>query len=253
MHPKRDRSRSIIDLTSDGPELALRAAYASESDPKRTKPNVPNKRSHMSDLLKDALKTMTHEELRTAMLDLCVFHDPNGTVKAALEKEVLVKGNNIVRYHEDTEIEDRGDLEESEFEVDDDSDQASADVTRVTQKRRARMDSINVVCGVPEKKKDRGCKTTKHKCVYNTIIDPRLERKSWARCADCGKNFDENDEVEGGCIGEHTAVLLKANRYLEKGELEPDGESDFWDDHDERCHRRIETLVDDPDFVDKMM
>ena len=32
-----------------------------------------------------------------------------------------------------------------------------------------------------------------------------------------------------------------------------DGMSDFWADHDERCHGRCSSFIDDPDYVDGFM
>lgn len=101
---------------------------------------------------------------------------------------------------------------------------------------------------------DEGCKTTRHKCKDNTILATaqdegerdRVKQQSFApigeQCKYCNRRFVANDSHDTLC-----SVLWHS------GEKKPDHESEFWADHDEACHGRLDDLVDEPDYADGMI
>lgn len=89
---------------------------------------------------------------------------------------------------------------------------------------------------------EEGCKSTKHRADANEHIRARFddeeekESVAWAECANCGKGFDENaEDPEEDCV-------------FHPGTKTVDWDGDFWADHDEDCHGRIDDLIDDPDM-----
>ncbi|KAE9377470.1 hypothetical protein N431DRAFT_434721 [Stipitochalara longipes BDJ] len=130
-------------------------------------------------------------------------------LREGLEKELLVSGREVVRYHEDSDSEDKSCDSESGGEKEDEDDNGSDS----DEERESR---------------------TKLKPI--AAADDDMVPK-YATCLNCKVNFDVTNNERGYCRW-HT------------GEKEADWDGDFWADHDEDCHGRIDDLIDEPDVAE---
>ncbi|KAH6663349.1 hypothetical protein B0J14DRAFT_609262 [Halenospora varia] len=129
-----------------------------------------------------------------------------------IENLYLVKGKNIIRYHEDTESEDRGESEESELgefsDADEDVESEDADA-KAERKRREKVILVEDEEVVPK----------------NAI------------CENCKEEFELDGNERGDCV-------------WHPGHKELNDEEDFWADHDPDCHGDPESFIDDSDFAE---
>jgi hypothetical protein len=165
--------------------------------------------------LKDALAVLDKKSLLDLLLKIV---EDNLIVQRTLENKILVRGKDVVRYHVDTDSEDRGSDEEE-------SDAEESDDERPKYKERQ-----------PIAIKD-------HEATGRIAI-----------CLNCNSQFNVTENEKGDCLW-HTGILISL-KYFDSmpssiiGEKELYHDDDYWADHDPNCHGDPESFIDDDDFAE---
>jgi hypothetical protein len=85
-----------------------------------------------------------------------------------------------------------------------------------------------------------------------------IERPIYARCENREQRYDVKETDFRSCFY-HLGMSctsprrLWCNLIMYIGYKTLDGMSDFWADHDERCHGICSSFIDDPDYVEGFM
>ncbi|KUJ12173.1 uncharacterized protein LY89DRAFT_722537 [Mollisia scopiformis] len=125
----------------------------------------PTPKPIMSEALKDAIDTLPQEKLRKYVKQYC---ESMTDLREALEKEFLVQGKDIVRYHADTDSEDAEDDETSSH----------------TEKGSDSEEDLS-----------RNRKKLKPIAIRDEEYGPRM-----AKCQHCNEDFDVTYNDKGDCI-----------------------------------------------------
>ncbi|CZR59438.1 uncharacterized protein PAC_09330 [Phialocephala subalpina] len=155
-------------------------------------------KSVVSDALRDAVDTLPETRLRALIVRYC---ESMADLRGALERECLVQGKDIVRYHANTESEDAEDDESLETEEGSDDDDTPT----------------------------RNKKEKKFIAKADDELAPRF-----AKCEHCDEEFDVTNNEKGDCLW-HTG--MKENDYEADVWADHDPQchgpySDFEDDYE---------------------
>jgi hypothetical protein len=109
----------VIDLSNlSSPPVPISGSQFTKSAASRTRASargktraIPERADGISRSLRAAILNADAERMRTALLDLCAKYE---AVRGELEGRWLVKGRDVIRYHEDTESECREEEESNE-------------------------------------------------------------------------------------------------------------------------------------------
>jgi hypothetical protein len=119
----------------------------------------------VSAALKTAIDTMDHMRLRLLVKNYCETMQP---LREDLEKSLLVPGRKVIRYHADSESEDREEEEEG-IDNGDESDQDGAEIEKVE-------------------------KPVHHISIGDEELTPRF-----VTCVNCNEEFDISANEKGEC------------------------------------------------------
>jgi hypothetical protein len=175
----------IIDLTGDSSDVD--PAESSRTSAKASTTNMPRAKRQplkavrnsarskaaappkpvVSDALKKAIDTMDHMRLRMWVKHYCESMEP---LRKDLEKSLLVRGKEVVRYHVDSDSEDDQDSENESSEEEEDSDESDTGE-------------------YPERKK---------KIKPIALADNELT-PMYAKCLNCKEEFDVTANDRGDC------------------------------------------------------
>lgn len=203
----------VIDLTGDSSDIE--PARASMPRAKAVKNSAPGRVDSAPKPVK--ISSALAQAINTMdawMLKAYVKHycETNKILRCDLEQLCLVPGKEVVRYHADTDSEDDQDSENEGSEDEEDEEESTSN---------------------SDSEEDREAR--KKLKPIEAADDEMVPRN--AKCLNCGENFDVTCNERGDCRW-HT------------GEKELDYESEFWADHDERCHGPMKSFFDDPGYAD---
>ncbi|KAF8847873.1 hypothetical protein BDZ45DRAFT_733290 [Acephala macrosclerotiorum] len=218
--------------------------------------------------LTTTIENMPECQLRDTMKLYC---EKIPELRKGLEQEFLVPGKDVVRYHADTASED-----ESNNELSSESENESSDNGSVIVTSKARRWERRPIETGDDELAERWAKCENCGCVFDVTKNERGDC-IWHPGHGCWEDFDrgrrdisdvEDDpayasgfqwnccEEDGSCKGckstKHKASII-ANTIETVGEKEVYHRRNFWCDHDDGCHERLETLLKSSDFEGGMI
>ncbi|KAL2073922.1 hypothetical protein VTL71DRAFT_11248 [Oculimacula yallundae] len=215
-------SSRMVDLTGDSSDVESESEPEPEPQPSTATsgPHATRVAAHngnhaiatpdqnVSAALKKSISTIDPTRLRRFILRFC---ETIPELREGLEKELLVKGKTIVRYHLNSDSEDRGETEEESTD-EEANDHGVSKYIRQTEKEDLRRQGP-------------------------IVIEDEEFTPKFAKCENCKKEFDVSDNDTRDC-------------HWHTGMREVYDDDDFWADHDPNCHGNPEDFDEDPDFAD---
>jgi hypothetical protein len=207
------------------------ALKAVGNGPPGKKAEAPLEPVELSTALRRAIESMSHDRLKTLVKHYCKSIEP---LRNKLEKNLLVAGREVVRYHIDSDSE---------------NDQNSENESSEEEEEEESNGSYNESDDLDEDKEPR--KKLKPIAAADSEMVPK-----YATCLNCNAEFDVTLNSRGDC-GWHSGILAQVLNRLNasltcmcEGEKEAYHDDDFWADHDEDCHGDIDSFRDDPNYAE---
>ncbi|RFU26178.1 hypothetical protein B7463_g10171, partial [Scytalidium lignicola] len=174
--------------------------------------------------LRSTIDTMSAKELRFELQNL-LSNFPD--IAQELENRLLVQGKDVVRYHRDSDSENKTESSESsdsedyeDYYEDHESDDIDASEDGAVSKSNG--------------------KSREPKPIKPISVGDKEYTSRYAKCENCKEFFDVTANWRGAC-------------FWHPGQKEVDDDSYIWNDHDDRCHGPPSAFENDPSYADGFM